>query len=213
MSEERVKKKRGRSKSSVGREDRIEFIKQKSLELFIRKGIEGTSVRDICTATGIEAPTLYYYFESKNGLVMALVESLYNEYAVHFSRMKLLERLENPQEKLRLNLLDILVYHRENIDKLKFYYYITSFQMGELQEEVDGYVEKIREMMIEAPRKYYDEMEAEGRLLVDKERSLNEYMRLMKHYCFEMVSENTHPSVRQFMEEWKIFSDMEYKEP
>ena len=51
-----------------------------ALELFARKGFEATSVRDIATAVGIKAPSLYKHFASKQEILDALVE---RELACH----------------------------------------------------------------------------------------------------------------------------------
>jgi AcrR family transcriptional regulator len=50
-------------------------ILQTALNLFASKGYDGTSVREICEASGITKPTLYYFFGSKDGVFRALVEN------------------------------------------------------------------------------------------------------------------------------------------
>ena len=46
---------------------------QEATRLFSRQGYDSTSVREIVEAAGVTKPTLYYYFESKEGLFHALV--------------------------------------------------------------------------------------------------------------------------------------------
>ncbi|HEX6880224.1 MAG TPA: TetR/AcrR family transcriptional regulator [Terriglobales bacterium] len=52
-----------------------------ALQLFSQYGYEGTSTREICELAGITKPTLYYFFESKEGVYRALVEKAFQEYA------------------------------------------------------------------------------------------------------------------------------------
>ncbi len=51
-----------------------------ALKLFSEKGYEGTSTREICERAGITKPTLYYFFESKEGVYRALVHTAFEEY-------------------------------------------------------------------------------------------------------------------------------------
>jgi AcrR family transcriptional regulator len=51
-----------------------ERILQSALSLFSEKGYDATSVREICTASGITKPTLYHFYGSKEGVYRALVE-------------------------------------------------------------------------------------------------------------------------------------------
>jgi AcrR family transcriptional regulator len=48
-----------------------------ALEQFARRGYAATSVREICLAAGVTKPVLYYYFKSKEGLYLQLMEDSY----------------------------------------------------------------------------------------------------------------------------------------
>jgi len=48
-------------------------------ELFVAKGYASTSVREIVAAAGVSKPVLYYYFKSKDGIYLALMERLWND--------------------------------------------------------------------------------------------------------------------------------------
>lgn len=51
-----------------------QVILNNALSLFSEKGYEGVGVQEICTASNITKPTLYYYFSSKSGLLSAIIE-------------------------------------------------------------------------------------------------------------------------------------------
>jgi AcrR family transcriptional regulator len=58
-----------------GDETRHRII-EAAIELFGEHGFEGASTRDIAARAGVNAPALQYYFENKEGVYLACVESL-----------------------------------------------------------------------------------------------------------------------------------------
>jgi AcrR family transcriptional regulator len=56
-----------------GSETRAEILRV-ALELFTRKGFEGTSIRDIAEALGVTKSSLYYHFANKEAIIRALLE-------------------------------------------------------------------------------------------------------------------------------------------
>lgn len=48
-------------------------LMEKALELFTTKGYAATSVREIVEATGVSKPVLYYWFGSKEGIYLELM--------------------------------------------------------------------------------------------------------------------------------------------
>ncbi len=48
-----------------------------AVELFAKKGRDGTSVDEICKASGVNCRMIYHYFGSKNGLYMAMLKRVY----------------------------------------------------------------------------------------------------------------------------------------
>lgn len=55
-------------------------ILQAALRLFSEKGYEATSTREICEFAGITKPTLYYFYQSKEGVYRALVKNATDEF-------------------------------------------------------------------------------------------------------------------------------------
>lgn len=54
--------------------DARERLLSSALALFTRRGYAAASVREICAAAGVTKPVLYYYFKSKEGLYLELME-------------------------------------------------------------------------------------------------------------------------------------------
>ena len=51
-----------------------------ALDQFTRRGYAGTSVRELCEAACVTKPVLYYYFKSKEGLYLRLMEESYARF-------------------------------------------------------------------------------------------------------------------------------------
>ena len=63
-----------------------ERILQSALTLFSERGYDATSVREICTASGITKPTLYHFYGSKEGVYRALVDGALDRMRVDITR-------------------------------------------------------------------------------------------------------------------------------
>lgn len=48
-----------------------------AVKLFAEKGRDGTSVDEICKASGVNCRMIYHYFGSKDGLYMDMLEHVY----------------------------------------------------------------------------------------------------------------------------------------
>ena len=51
-----------------------ERVLETAIGIFAQKGYAGTSVREIAEQAGVSKPMLYYYFKSKEGLFLAILE-------------------------------------------------------------------------------------------------------------------------------------------
>lgn len=53
---------------------------QAALQLFAAEGYENVGIQKIVTAVGVQKPTLYHYFGSKQGLLQALLEAQFEPF-------------------------------------------------------------------------------------------------------------------------------------
>jgi TetR/AcrR family transcriptional regulator len=51
-----------------------ERLLETAIGMFAEKGYAGTSVREIVEQAGVSKPVLYYYFNSKEGLFLAILD-------------------------------------------------------------------------------------------------------------------------------------------
>jgi TetR/AcrR family transcriptional regulator len=66
-------------KAREGEETRDRIL-EAALDLFARRGYEGTGIQEIVDAAGLTKPSLYYHFGSKQGLLEAIVGVFGREY-------------------------------------------------------------------------------------------------------------------------------------
>jgi AcrR family transcriptional regulator len=81
-----------------------ERLLETAIGMFASKGYAGTSVREIVERAGVSKPVLYYYFKSKEGLFLAILDK-----AENLQKQLLLEVLESEG-----NVLDrlLILYRR-----------------------------------------------------------------------------------------------------
>lgn len=64
------------SRPRSGTRERIQDVAR---ELFVRQGVQRTSLQDIADRLGITKPALYYHFSSREELVRSILEPLIEE--------------------------------------------------------------------------------------------------------------------------------------
>jgi AcrR family transcriptional regulator len=100
-------------------QDRRELIMSASAELFARKGIRSTTVREIADAVGLLSGSLYHYFASKDEIVqeilLGFLDSLGSRYAA------VLGADLDPAQALRGVVLTSLQAARERPDATALY--------------------------------------------------------------------------------------------
>ena len=138
--------KRPNSKTADARERLLET----AIGMFAQKGYAGTSVREIAEQAGVSKPVLYYYFKSKEGLFLAILEM-----AENLQKQLLAEVLESQGTVLdRLALLYRRVYEEVEAHQ-SFYKLIHGLIFGPPQGAPDYDFTRYHRHMIEAIRKIY----------------------------------------------------------
>jgi AcrR family transcriptional regulator len=87
-----------RSERASGTRQRILDVAKK---LFTAHGVEKVTIRDIASAAGVSAPTLYALFQSKTGVLRAVVERSF--FGARYAEIaKQAENARDPEEILRI---------------------------------------------------------------------------------------------------------------
>jgi TetR/AcrR family transcriptional regulator, cholesterol catabolism regulator len=123
-------------------EAKLEHILRHAARIFAEQGFEGASIREISRATGISLAGLYYYFESKQGLLY-LIQN--NTFTLILERLR--ERLNgvlNPEARLRILVQNHIGYFLTHPNEMKV-----------LSHEDEALEEPFREKVAEIKRRYY----------------------------------------------------------
>ncbi len=97
-----------------------ERILEAASELFSRHGYSGTRIAAICKAADVVPPTLYWHFESKEGLVLAVARRAAEQFHEQFAMSGdvpasfIADRIEERPEHVRLMML--LALERRDVD-------------------------------------------------------------------------------------------------
>lgn len=86
-----------------------ELILYVSSSLFMEKGFQATSTREIAETAGITQPNLYNHFKTKEAIYIAVLEKLSSEVKEVLEKM-----VEQDADYLTENLLNILNYLRDS---------------------------------------------------------------------------------------------------
>jgi outer membrane protein len=99
------------------------------LKLFANRGYAGTAVQDITEEAKVTKPTLYYYFENKEGLFQALVDQAMDE------RLRLMREAAPPEKPTVDQLTDIIAtltdFARRQPDLLRLTFAVAFAADGE----------------------------------------------------------------------------------
>jgi AcrR family transcriptional regulator len=96
---------------------RLAEILTHATEVFCKKGYEGASMRDLSRASGMSLAGLYYYFESKERLLYLIQK---HTFSTIVQRLKArLEGVDDPQERIRIFILNHLEYFLANQAAMK----------------------------------------------------------------------------------------------
>jgi AcrR family transcriptional regulator len=122
-----------------------ELIARTALGLFVDKGIDGATIRDIAAAAGIAEGTLYRHYPGKDALAWELFSSNYTAFALE------LDRIQAGQATLRAK-LDAMVrqFCAFFDDDPVLFSYLLLAQHGQLQKvtpEMPNPVEVVREVL------------------------------------------------------------------
>jgi len=96
---------------------RLAEILDHATEVFCKKGYEGASMRDLSRASGMSLAGLYYYFESKEGLLYLIQK---HTFATIVQRLKArLEGVPDCEQRVRVFILNHLEYFLANPAAMK----------------------------------------------------------------------------------------------
>lgn len=105
-----------------------EIIVAEAAKLFKEKGFKAASMRELATAVGVEAASLYNHINSKNDLLNAICMNVANRYTFN------IENIENEQSSVIDKFEKLLRFHvKEMLDNYEEVY-VTDHDWRNMQE-------------------------------------------------------------------------------
>lgn len=100
------------------RERNMRLIIKAGIEVFARKGFDGTRIAEIAEASGLPKANVYYYFSSKEEIYTAIIAHL---LAGWDAALKYISPEREPEEAFRLYIEAKLEYTRKNMAESRLF--------------------------------------------------------------------------------------------
>ncbi len=100
-----------------------DLLLKKATPLFAKKGYDGTTIKDICEATGMNVSLVSYYFGGKEGLFYSCIEN-FADFGLKTAEKILIQPKSKEEFKVRLNMFldEMINIHFEHEDLLTLIY-------------------------------------------------------------------------------------------
>jgi AcrR family transcriptional regulator len=95
------------AKKTVQR-DKKEKLLEAAVKLFVKKGYENTSLKDLAKAVGIQAPGVYYYFKSKKDILNELADISWQRYREMV--IDEVRAVSDPEEQVRTLIRQMIIF-------------------------------------------------------------------------------------------------------
>ncbi|BCU82481.1 TetR family transcriptional regulator [Polycladomyces abyssicola] len=118
-------------------------IQQVAIRLFAEHGYEGASLSMIAREVGIQKPSIYAFFESKEALFLSVFKEIMKAHFAHTQKLFASLQDKTVEERLYQLLTNGLTYASEHGDAFAFYQRAMLFSPPAVQE-------KIRDRFLEA---------------------------------------------------------------
>ncbi len=69
-----------KSRAYMSKSERRDMVVKSAVKIFIKKGYHGTTIEDICKATGIAQGTIYIHFKNKLDVFRAVLNSIRDQF-------------------------------------------------------------------------------------------------------------------------------------
>ncbi|HBL84513.1 MAG: hypothetical protein A2Y17_01105 [Clostridiales bacterium GWF2_38_85] len=191
--------------------DRMNSILEIAFDLFLEKGYSATSIRTICQLAEIEAPTLYYFFNSKKGLFDAIATRLWNGYNLFSSDvLKKLADME-PLKKLYFIYRFSINYALTNPHDIKFYIRYSLFPPEELADNIKKHLRNLQLRKEQMTMKAIVEFIDKGIIKIEFLKAQYQYWNFINHCIYDVIFSEWKPDEDELIETWHSFVKYSYE--
>lgn len=120
----------------VDKEERMQMILMKAMEVFAQYGYRDSNLSQIAEACGFSRPTVYQYFKDKNEIYYYAVKSVSSKMFERYSAIAFRPSEEDEVERINIILADLFNYAKENESTIEN---LVEFILAEKKAGVDVY--------------------------------------------------------------------------
>jgi len=190
---------------TASREDRINRIRDIAFSLFLDRGYEATSMRNICKGAGIEQPTLYYFFGSKEGLFFSIINRLWAQYKQFHTEHGGETEMVSPEERLYGIFRNSVLFAMENRRPVSFYYRFSLFPPVGLDKKVHAFLDRIEEESRKQVEKTIGELIDQGIINKGPGDAYLTYYTFVNNQMFNVTFSSYNPTETELRELWNMF--------
>lgn len=121
------------------------LIDQAALRLFVEKGVDGTSIRDVATAAGVSDGALYRHYASKDALVWALFADSYVAFARRLDNLQ--AGAGDTRDKLRAMIHGVCAFHDAEPLLFRFLLFVQHGQLEKVTPDMPSPIDVIRSVV------------------------------------------------------------------
>jgi AcrR family transcriptional regulator len=118
------------------------LIENAALRLFVEKGVDGTSIRDVAGAAGVSEGALYRHFDSKDALVWALFADSFTAFARRLDALQ--AAAQGARAKLAAMIRGVCAFHDAEPLLFRFLLFVQHRQLEKVTPDMPNPIDTIR---------------------------------------------------------------------
>ncbi|MBX3082298.1 MAG: TetR/AcrR family transcriptional regulator [Anaerolineae bacterium] len=132
--------------TDTAKELRKRQILESALAVFSEKGLERASMDDIVRASGLSKGTLYWYFENKEALTVAVVKFVFDQFITAANALVLASAALPPEQRLRALITESLSASDSAAPMMNIYmdFFVQAWQQPKVRDAlIDVYADYV----------------------------------------------------------------------
>jgi AcrR family transcriptional regulator len=121
------------------------LIDRAALRLFVEKGVDGTSIRDVAAAAGVSEGALYRHYDSKDALVWALFADSFVGFARKLDALQ--DAVSGTRAKLAAMIRGVCAFHDAEPLLFRFLLFVQHRQLEKVTDDMASPIDTIRDVV------------------------------------------------------------------
>lgn len=121
------------------------LIEDAALRLFVEKGVDGTSIRDVAAAAGVSEGALYRHYDSKDALVWALFAGSFTAFARRLDALQ--AAASGTRAKLAAMIGGVCAFHDAEPLVFRFLLFVQHRQLEKVTPDMPNPIDAIRDVV------------------------------------------------------------------